>query len=127
MLYTLFQRLQQQPKTWGKSSEDRRSYPLGSYRTGESNKKAKKFRHPLSMPNDTAMDSDERIIVEAKQDQESTGNGGGGYPGYHPTDNRNQENGIRVQTDLHIESCSETQSQAERRNNDYSRFQDSKV
>ncbi|KAL9004278.1 MAG: hypothetical protein Q9188_002913 [Gyalolechia gomerana] len=121
MLYTLFQRLQQRPKTWNKSSENKRSYPLNSYRTGGSSKKAKKFHHPLSMPNDTAMDSDERIVVEPKQDQESTGTA------FHHGDDRNQENGIRVQTDLHIESSSgETQSQAERRN-DYTRFQDSKV
>lgn len=126
MLYTLFQRLQQRPKTWNKSSEDKRSYQLGSYRTGGSSKKAKKFRHPLSMPNDTAMDSDERIVVEPKQDQEPAGTGGGGYHGYNTGEGRNEENRIRVQTDLRIESCSETQSQAERRN-DYTRFHDSKV
>ncbi|KAL8944129.1 MAG: hypothetical protein Q9216_000634 [Gyalolechia sp. 2 TL-2023] len=127
MLYTLFQRLQQRPKSWNKSNEKKRSYPLNSYRTGGSSKKAKKFHHPLSMPNDTAMDSDERIVIEPKQDQESTGKSGGGHPGYHQGDERNQDNGIRVQTDLHVESSSgETRSQAEDRN-DYTRFGDSKV
>ncbi|KAI4240476.1 MAG: hypothetical protein L6R42_011507, partial [Xanthoria sp. 1 TBL-2021] len=66
MLYTLFQRIQQYGSSSFNRSNDKKSYPLGSYKTGGSSrmggKKAKKFQHPLSMPNDTAMDSDERIV-----------------------------------------------------------------
>lgn len=65
MLYSLFQRVTR--NTWlrstilGKSSDDK-SYRLGSGRPGEI-KKGRKHQHPLSMPNDTAWGSDERIIL----------------------------------------------------------------
>ncbi|KAL8895330.1 MAG: hypothetical protein Q9192_003707 [Flavoplaca navasiana] len=72
MLYTLWQRLAQLGTNSFSRSSDKKSYPLGSYRTGGSSrlggKKPKKFLHPLSVPNDTAMDSDERIVVDSKQE-----------------------------------------------------------
>ncbi|KAI4148663.1 MAG: hypothetical protein L6R39_002733 [Caloplaca ligustica] len=133
MLYTLFQRIQQHaPPSWNKSN-DKRSYPLGSYnRTGGSSKagrKVKKFHHPLSMPNDTAMDSDERIIVEPKQEQQipmpSTAFGDGGR--FDPLQGRDghRDTGIRVQTDLHIES-SDSDGNAMDRGHHY-RFPESHV
>ncbi|KAI4247586.1 MAG: hypothetical protein L6R42_009593, partial [Xanthoria sp. 1 TBL-2021] len=101
-----------------------------SYKTGGSSrmggKKAKKFQHPLSMPNDTAMDSDERIVVDSKQESgmppiivsndtlAGSVNGGG----------RQHNTGIRVQTDLHIESSDDVDDGASRKNN-YHRFSDS--
>ncbi|KAL8721224.1 MAG: hypothetical protein Q9225_002036 [Loekoesia sp. 1 TL-2023] len=131
MLYTLFQRIQQHgPSSWNKST-DKKSYQLGSYRSAASSKrakKAKKFHHPLSMPNDTAMDSDERIIVEPKQESPpgATVIGTEGRSGPNLEVNRNPHNGIRVQTDLHIESCDETRGGA-KRINDYNQFQGSRV
>lgn len=87
MLYSLYQRVTR--NSWlrstilGKSSDDR-SYPLGSRRTGEI-QKGRKHPHPLSMPNDTAWGSDERIVsppgnvteirpTDAKNDSRNTGN-----------------------------------------------------
>ncbi|KAL8811563.1 MAG: hypothetical protein Q9200_001706 [Gallowayella weberi] len=130
MLYTLFQQMRQYGSTTFNRSNDRKSYPLGSYKTAVSSriggKKSKKFQHPLSMPNDTAMDSDERIVVEPKH---ALGNGTaatGGLPGYPrggaPADNA----GIRVQTDLHIESSDDLVNGGGRRN-DYHRFSDSRA
>lgn len=116
MLYTLFQRLHSSALTSlssanAKSSDKRKSYPLGSYEPsaggGGGGKKQKKYRHPLSMPNDTAMDSDERIVVEGKEEGGFGGVGvgrygegrfGGGMGGL------GRDRGIRVQTDLHVES-----------------------
>ncbi|KAL8754515.1 MAG: hypothetical protein Q9199_004282 [Rusavskia elegans] len=130
MLYTLFQRIQQYGSSSFNRSNDKKSYPLGSYKTGGSSrmggKKAKKFQHPLSMPNDTAMDSDERIVVDSKQESgmppiivsndtlAGSVNGGG----------RQHNTGIRVQTDLHIESSDDVDDGASRKNN-YHRFSDS--
>ncbi|KAL8956519.1 MAG: hypothetical protein Q9183_006287 [Haloplaca sp. 2 TL-2023] len=68
MLYTLFQRIQHYGQETLTKSSEKKSYQLGSFRTANSSrvgKKGKKFPHPLSMPNDTAMDSDERIVVES--------------------------------------------------------------
>ncbi|KAL8885014.1 MAG: hypothetical protein Q9215_007063 [Flavoplaca cf. flavocitrina] len=129
MLYTLWQRLAQLGTNSFSRSSDKKSYPLGSYRTGGSSrlggKKPKKFKHPLSMPNDTAMDSDERIVVDSKQESgmppsvvsndtlPAYGNGGG----------RQHDTSIRVQTDLHIESSDDVDGAG--RKNDYHRFSDS--
>ncbi|KAL8831735.1 MAG: hypothetical protein Q9170_005165 [Blastenia crenularia] len=128
MLYTLVQRLQQHgSRSWNKSS-DKRSYPLNSYQSSKMAKKAKKFHHPLSMPNDTAMDSDERIVIEPKQEHEqgSTAISNGNRPAYTYGGDRNPETGIRVQTDLHVESSREPQVEVGRRN-DYDQFQASRV
>lgn len=89
-------------------------------------KKAKKFQHPLSMPNDTAMDSDERIVVDSKQESgpppivlsNDT------LPGAVHGGGRQHNTGIRVQTDLHIESSDDVDDGASRKN-PYHRFSDS--
>ncbi|KAL9606526.1 MAG: hypothetical protein Q9179_000312 [Wetmoreana sp. 5 TL-2023] len=108
MLYTLFQRIQAYGTGSFNRSSGKRSHPLGSYRTGGSSrmgKKPKKFHHPLSMPNDTAMDSDERIVVESKQGQAlvPSATASGGLPPYHSGGDQNRDAGIRVQTDLHFQ------------------------
>ncbi|KAL8798893.1 MAG: hypothetical protein Q9182_006293 [Xanthomendoza sp. 2 TL-2023] len=130
MLYTLFQQIRQYGSTTLNRSNDKKSYPLGSYKTAMSSriggKKSKKFQHPLSMPNDTAMDSDERIVVEPKN---SLGNGTaatGGLPGYARGGTPAETAGIRVQTDLHVESSDDLVNGGGRRN-DYHRFSDSRV
>ncbi|KAL8646179.1 MAG: hypothetical protein Q9210_006283 [Variospora velana] len=127
MLYTLLQRIQQSaPASFNKCS-GRRIYPLGSYRTGRSSKagrKVKKFHHPLSMPNDTAMDSDEQFVVEPKVEHTqppSTATGSVGRFDFNHGADRSHDRGIRVQTDLHIES-SESTGQAMDRGNDYHQF-----
>ncbi|KAL8769247.1 MAG: hypothetical protein Q9209_004748 [Squamulea sp. 1 TL-2023] len=130
MLYTLWQRLHQFGSNSLNRSHDRKSYPLGSYRTGGSSRiggrKAKKFQHPLSMPNDTAMDSDERIIVDPKQQPTVSLNGiaNDGLPEYAHGGHMHQNSGIRVQTDLHIESSDDVEDIGRRSN--YHRFSDSR-
>ncbi|KAL8729618.1 MAG: hypothetical protein Q9181_004933 [Wetmoreana brouardii] len=109
MLYTLFQRIQSYGTNSFNRSSGKRSHPLRSYRTGGSSrmgKKAKKFHHPLSMPNDTAMDSDERIVVESKQGQALVppATATGGLPLHRSGGDQSHDAGIRVQTDLHVES-----------------------
>ena len=94
-------------------------------------KKVKKFQHPLSMPNDTAMDSDERIVVESKQDHHPppgfTASGPGGRSDYNlGRSPPNHDNVIRVQTDLHVESFDESRSENQRRH-DHDQFQISRV
>ncbi|KAL8663695.1 MAG: hypothetical protein Q9202_003641 [Teloschistes flavicans] len=126
MLYTLFQRLHSSALSTLSSARSasnshhhhhhhrnkRKSYPLGSYDRsgagagGGGRKAAKKYKHPLSMPNDTAMDSDERIVVEGK---EEGGRGDGddhqmGRARYGEGWGERRDRGIRVQTDLHVES-----------------------
>lgn len=115
MLYTLFQLLTRRDPS--KNSASKPSYRLGSYRTGESGKKSKKFRHPLSMPNDTAMGSDERIILPSGNGNgNGTGNGiksevvGGdeGAKGEGKGDKSTMEGGgITVQTELSVQSTQE--------------------
>ena len=130
MLYTLFQRFNQFRTSSVGRSTDKKSYQLGSYRTGESNKahkKNKKFQHPLSMPNDTAMDSDERIVVEPKADPEvgPIGTADGGYG--HVSRHRDESNatGIRVQTVLSVESSKEYDENPQGKNN-YHNFPDTR-
>ncbi|KAI4129421.1 MAG: hypothetical protein LQ338_002261 [Usnochroma carphineum] len=133
MLYTLIQRIQQTgPGSWNKSS-NKKNYPLASYRSGGSSKvgrKAKKFHHPLSVPNDTAMDSDERIVMEPKQELPRPPSAATCSRGHldpsHNGGNRTPNNGIRIQTDLHIES-SDGDGQAVDRGNGYHHFLGSKV
>ncbi|KAL8853680.1 MAG: hypothetical protein Q9221_001491, partial [Calogaya cf. arnoldii] len=127
MLYALFQRLQQYGSGSMKRSSDKRSYPLGSYKTGGSSrmgaKKVKRFQHPLSMPNDTAMDSDERIVVDSKTGMPPNVVSNDTLPSYNGG-SRQHNTGIRVQTDLHIESSDDVDDGASRKNN-YHRFSDS--
>lgn len=105
---------------------------MGSYKTDGSSKvgkKVKKFHHPLSMPNDTAMDSDERIIVEPKQEPTQPSTATGGPPDafdFNQGHDRHHDQGIRVQTDLHIES-SDGAGQAFDKGNDYHQFPRSRV
>lgn len=126
MLYTLYQRIQSYgPSSFSKST-DKRGYPLGSYRTGGSSKagrKAKKFQHPLSMPNDTAMGSDERIVVEPKQEHGTgpTMMADGGPPEYYRGGVQNHEPGIRVETELRVET-SDGSSNVGDRGNEYHTF-----
>ncbi|KAL8991299.1 MAG: hypothetical protein Q9169_007899 [Polycauliona sp. 2 TL-2023] len=130
MLYTLFQRLQQYGTNSFNRSADKKSYQLGSYRTGGSSKmgakKAKKFQHPLSMPNDTAMDSDERIVVDSKQESGMPPSvvSNDTLPSYSSGGGRQHNTGIRVQTDLHIESSNDVENGVNRHTN-YHRFSDS--
>ncbi|KAI4162892.1 MAG: hypothetical protein LQ342_003403 [Letrouitia transgressa] len=128
MLYTLYQRIAQsdlfsQSRNLSGKSSGRGSYPLGSYRTGESgkaSKKGKKFQHPLSMPNDTAMGSDERIVVNPNNPHAT-----GGYEppvgekpaqlGPYTTNAEDERNkagsrGITVQTELSVHSTNEGQA-----------------
>ncbi|KAG7005189.1 hypothetical protein G7Y79_00021g050560 [Physcia stellaris] len=117
MLYTLFQLLTRRDPA--KNSASNPSYRLGSYRTGESGKKSKKFRHPLSMPNDTAMGSDERIILpngNGNGNRNANANGiksevvGGdeGAKGEGRGDKSVKEGGgITVQTELSVQSTQE--------------------
>ncbi|KAL8706687.1 MAG: hypothetical protein Q9201_000321 [Fulgogasparrea decipioides] len=130
MLYTLFQRIQAYGTGSFNRSSGKRSHPLGSYRTGGSSrmgKKPKKFHHPLSMPNDTAMDSDERIVVESKQGQAlvPSATASGGLPPYHSGGDQNRDAGIRVQTDLHVESSEGAAVTADTRH-DWTRYPDSR-
>ncbi|KAL8919051.1 MAG: hypothetical protein Q9208_007017 [Pyrenodesmia sp. 3 TL-2023] len=129
MLYTLIQRIQHHGAN---SFADKKAYKMGSYKTDGSSKvgkKVKKFHHPLSMPNDTAMDSDERIIVEPKQESTqpsaATDGGPGAFDFNHGRDTQH-DHGIRVQTDLHIES-SDSAGQAFDRGNEYHQFPESRV
>ncbi|KAL8685889.1 MAG: hypothetical protein Q9224_005626, partial [Gallowayella concinna] len=130
MLYTLFQQIRQYGSGTFSRSNDKKSYPLGSYKTAASSriggKKSKKFQHPLSVPNDTAMDSDERIIVEPKHTLRNGMAATGGLPGYPHREPLTENTGIRVQTDLHIESSDDLEDGGGRRNN-YHRFSDSRV
>ncbi|KAL8732281.1 MAG: hypothetical protein Q9166_002853 [cf. Caloplaca sp. 2 TL-2023] len=132
MLYTLYQRIRQYGTNSFNRSNDKRSYPLGSYRTGGSSRlgarKVKKFQHPLSMPNDTAMDSDERIIMEPKQEAlpGAIELANGGPPGYAQRAAPQPTEGIRVQTDLHIESSDGVNGDIGKANN-YHRFSDSRA
>ena len=120
MLYTLYQRVAQSkmfkpsPKSSGKGS-----YQLGSYKTGESgktSKKSKKFLHPLSMPNDKAMGSDERIVVNPKglNDFGPTAGNGTGQPEPYARDieegNPRGNRGITVQTELSVHSTNEQEA-----------------
>ena len=117
MLYTLVQLLTRRDPS--KNSASNPSYRLGSYRTGESGKKSKKFRHPLSMPNDTAMGSDERIILP---NGNGNGNGNGNVNGVKSEavsgdkgakrEEREDKSvkeggGITVQTELSVQSTQE--------------------
>lgn len=129
MLYTLIQRIQNHGAT---SFAEKKAYKMGSYKTDGSSrvgKKVKKFHHPLSMPNDTAMDSDDRIIVEPKQESTqpsaATDGGPGAFDFNHGRDTRH-DHGIRVQTDLHIES-SDSAGQGLDRGNEYHQFPESRV
>ena len=115
MLYTLFQILTRRDPT--KASSSAPSYQLGSYRTGESGKRhAKKFKHPLSMPNDTATGSDERIVLSNQNGNRSDINAGGdthgGHGGSGTTDGA-QVQGITVQTELSVHSTQEDKSKEE--------------
>lgn len=130
MLYTLYQRIQQFGSSSFSRSNDKKNYQLGSYKTGNSSriggKRAKKFRHPLSMPNDTAMGSDERIVVEPKNTLGPDMEANGGLPEYNDGGDAQENGGIRVQTDLHIESSDEVDAEGGRKN-DYHRFSDSRA
>lgn len=130
MLYTLLQRIQQSAPASFKKSSGRRSDPSGSYRTGGSSKagrKVKKFRHPLSMPNDTAMDSDEQFVLESKVEHtQPPSTDSVGKFDFNQGGDRSHDGGIRVQTDLHIES-SESTGQAMDRGNDYHQFSHTRV
>ncbi|KAL9047021.1 MAG: hypothetical protein Q9214_000295 [Letrouitia sp. 1 TL-2023] len=128
MLYTLYQRIAQsdlfnQSRNLSGKSSGRGSYPLGSYRTGESgkaSKKGKKFQHPLSMPNDTAMGSDERIVVNPNDPHAPGGYGPPAgekpaQPGPYTTNIEDERNkagsrGITVQTELSVHSTNEDQA-----------------
>ncbi|KAL8684838.1 MAG: hypothetical protein Q9218_008111 [Villophora microphyllina] len=137
MLYTLFQRMHSYSlNTLSKSSGNRKSYPLGSYqRTGGSSrlgaKKQKKFQHPLSMPNDTAMDSDERIVVEGKEEGRFAPAAVladvGSPPKYQHGRGLNGDSGIRVQTDLHVESSDGVVAEPTGPRHDWARYPDSRV
>ena len=99
MLYSLYQYLTR-PRDPSSNSP---SYKLGSYRSGESNKKhSKKFRHPLSVPNDTANGSDERIVVPPGSTEAYS------MPApraENPYDGAmDEEKGIKVQTELSVQS-----------------------
>lgn len=106
MLYTLWQLLSRRKAT--KSSSSSPSYRLGSYRTGDSARKpAKKFKHPLSMPNDTANGSDERIVVPDRNGVRSDINAGGAdYSGHSGalSSHGTEMQGITVQTELSVQS-----------------------
>ena len=99
MLYSLYQYLTR-PRDPASNSP---SYKLGSYRSGESNKKhSKRFRHPLSVPNDTANGSDERIVVPPGSTEAyfmPAPRGENRYGGA-----ADEEKGIKVQTELSVQS-----------------------
>ncbi|KAL8868865.1 MAG: hypothetical protein Q9174_004703 [Haloplaca sp. 1 TL-2023] len=133
MLYTLFQRIQHYGQETLTKSSERKSYQLGSHRTGNSSrvgKKGKKFHHPLSMPNDSAMDSDERIVVASKQEQGlgSMAVADRGSANYSGQDVPGSDPGIRVQTELRVESSSGRNSPGQRGNEyDIFRYPESRV
>ncbi|KAL8821262.1 MAG: hypothetical protein Q9191_007346, partial [Dirinaria sp. TL-2023a] len=100
MLYSLYQYLSRPRDSASKSP----SYKLGSYRSGESSNKkhSKKFRHPLSVPNDTANGSDERIVVPpGSAELYSMPGAVGGNRNDAAVD---EEKGIKVQTELSVHS-----------------------
>lgn len=81
------------------------------------------------MPNDTAMESDEQFVVEPKVETTqppSTATGSIGQFDFNSGGGRSHDHGIRVQTDLHIES-SEGTGQAVDRGNDYHHFPHTRV
>ncbi|KAL8949014.1 MAG: hypothetical protein Q9183_007639, partial [Haloplaca sp. 2 TL-2023] len=135
MLYTLFQRIQHYGQETLTKSSEKKSYQLGSFRTANSSrvgKKGKKFPHPLSMPNDTAMDSDERIVVESKQEQAmgSMAMANRGSANYSRTDVQGSNPGIRVQTELRVESVDGINNPGQQSNNneyDIFRYPESRV
>lgn len=108
MLYTLFQLLTRRDPSKENPSSSAPSYRLGSYRPGDSGgRKSKKFRHPLSVPNDTAMGSDERIVVPdahgVKAKAVAEGEKG-----------KEEIKGITVQTELSVRSTQEEQTREDR-------------
>ena len=115
MLYTLYQLLTRRDPA--KSSASNPSYRLGSYRTGDSARKpTRKFKHPLSMPNDTGMGSDERIVVPDRNGVRSDINAGGAaYSGHNGATSiqGNEAQGITVQTELSVQSTQEDKTKKE--------------
>jgi hypothetical protein len=79
MLYSLFQYLTRRTSAPASHSH---SYKLASWRSGESsNKRSKRFRHPLSVPNDTVNGSDEHIVQYPPSSLPGGGFGGAEYKG----------------------------------------------
>ena len=108
MLYTLFQLLTRRDPSKDNPSSSAPSYRLGSYRPGDSGgRKSKKFRHPLSMPNDTAMGSDERIVVPDAHGVKAKALAGSER-------GKEETKGITVQTELSIRSTQEEQKREDR-------------
>ena len=108
MLYTLFQILTRRDPSKDNPSSSAPSYRLGSYRPGDSGgRKSKKFRHPLSVPNDTAMGSDERIVVP-------DANGVKAKTVARDEKGKEETQGITVQTELSIRSTQEERIREER-------------
>ena len=112
MLYSLFQYLTR--RTDPSSGQHTPSYKLTSFRSGESSKKhSKKFRHPLSVPNDTtANDSDEQIVQPPQPPSVLNENPINGAEAYstpitrHGSRYRDREEGmgIQVRTELSVQS-----------------------
>lgn len=108
MLYTLFQLLTRRDLSKDNPSSSAPSYRLGSFRPGDSGgRKSKKFRHPLSVPNDTAMGSDERIVVPDANRVRAKAV----VPGER---GREEKQGITVQTELSVRSTQEEQTREAR-------------
>ena len=108
MLYTLFQLLMRRDISKDNPSSSAPSYRLGSFRPGDSGgRKSKKFRHPLSVPNDTAMGSDERIVVPDANRVKAKAVVGGER-------GKEEKQGITVQTELSVRSTQEEQTREER-------------
>lgn len=105
MLYSLFQHLTRSSTSPASRSP---SYKLASWRSGDSsNKRSKRFRHPLSVPNDTVNGSDEHIVTYPD------GGGGGKAEAYSTPALTRQGSrygreeggkGIQVRTELSVRS-----------------------
>jgi len=130
MIYSLYQRTTRDVRLrstfLGKSSDDN-SYHLGSHRTGEASnfhKKSKKYPHPLSMPNDKAWGSDERIVLpsgtgtEIRATDAEDGNRNGGNIG---GDDGTTGKGITIVTELSVESSKNPRGSVDRKD-DHKRF-----
>ena len=109
MLYSLFQYLTRRRD--GRSGQHTPSYKLASFRSGESSKKhSKKFRHPLSVPNDTANGSDEQIVHYPPPPKEVYPSGGAEAYSTPVTrqasryGERDEGKGIQVRTELSVQS-----------------------
>ena len=110
MLYTLFQMATRRDP---EKSQANSNYRLHSYgdRDRDTGKRQRKYQHPLSMPNDTAMGSDERIVLPSDLTKR---------PHAIPTAGAERDEigsrDIKIHTDLRVESADKSPGREDRNN-----------